>query len=593
MAKKVTKTQAKKAAKAAKKHPKIVIAIVVIVLLIVIAAVVLYFVKPDLYHKYLGVGGHAYTEWETTEASCNKDGVKTRYCTVCGEEESEVIPATHAHAYGEWQTTEPTCGADGKRERSCADCGKKDTEVLPATGNHSYGEWTTTDPTCGEDGKRERLCHVCNDKETEPIPATGKHNYTETVMEPTCGEDGKRERVCSVCYDKQVEIIPATGKHIMGPDNVCTVCGYDPNAPAKASDFSIHFLEIGKYTGDCVLIDCGDTELLIDAGSRKGSAETIKKYIDKYCDDGVLEYVISTHSDEDHIAALIGSKSGSTRTGIAYQYQIGTYIKFDKAGKDGNGKPLTTDKGNVTLYGEYEETVNYLIDKGTAVYTASQCYEEKDGAKRQYYLDENHTVSFNILYNYYYYNASSDENNYSVVTLLTEELSSGNRHYLFTGDLEESGESKMVDYYKNAANSKSEYDILPEVELYKAGHHGSKTSSTDKLLKVIKPKSVVVCCCCGATEYTKVNENTFPTQTMVDNVGKYTDKIYVTTLATGLSDKDANGNYTSLSYGGYTSMNGDIVFYTENGELKLRCSNNTTILKDTEWFKENRTWNGV
>lgn len=516
MAKKVTKTQAKKAAKAAKKHPVAVIIIVGLLLMLVIAAVVLYFVKPDLYHKYLGVGGHAYTEWETTEASCNKDGVKTRYCTVCGEEESEVIPATHAHAYGEWQTTEPTCGEDGKRERSCADCGKKDTEVLPATGKHTFG-------------------------------------------------DG----------------------------GVCTVCGYDPNAPAKASDFSIHFLEIGKYTGDCVLIDCGDTELLIDAGSRKGSAETIKKYIDKYCDDGVLEYVISTHSDEDHIAALIGSKSGSTRTGIAYQYQIGTYIKFDKAGKDGNGKPLTTDKGNVTLYGEYEETVNYLIDKGTAVYTASQCYEEKDGAKRQYYLDENHTVSFNILYNYYYYNASSDENNYSVVTLLTEELSSGNRHYLFTGDLEESGESKMVDYYKNAANSKSEYDILPEVELYKAGHHGSKTSSTDKLLKVIKPKSVVVCCCCGATEYTKVNENTFPTQTMVDNVGKYTDKIYVTTLATGLSDKDANGNYTSLSYGGYTSMNGDIVFYTEKGELKLRCSNNTTILKDTEWFKENRTWNGV
>ena len=40
-------------------------------------------------------------------------------------------------------------------------------------------------------------------------------------------------------------------------------------------------------------------------------------------------------------------------------------------------------------------------------------------------------------------------------------------------------------------------------------------------------------------------------------------------------------------------MNGDIVFYTEKGKLKLRCSNNTTVLKDTEWFKENRTWNGV
>lgn len=31
------------------------------------------------------------------------------------------------------------------------------------------------------------------------------------------------------------------------------------------SDFSIHFLELGnKYAGDCTLIKCGDTEVLID-----------------------------------------------------------------------------------------------------------------------------------------------------------------------------------------------------------------------------------------------------------------------------------------------------------------------------------------
>lgn len=41
-------------------------------------------------------------------------------------------------------------------------------------------------------------------------------------------------------------------------------------------------------------------------------------------------------------------------------------------------------------------------------------------------------------------------------------------------------------------------------------------------------------------------------------------------------------------------MNGNIVFYVDDrGKLLLYCSNNTTILKDTEWFKENRTWNGT
>ena len=40
-------------------------------------------------------------------------------------------------------------------------------------------------------------------------------------------------------------------------------------------------------------------------------------------------------------------------------------------------------------------------------------------------------------------------------------------------------------------------------------------------------------------------------------------------------------------------MNGTIVFTAKGNELSLYCSNNYTLLKDTEWFKENREWNGV
>ncbi|MBR2070860.1 MAG: hypothetical protein IJ981_05465, partial [Clostridia bacterium] len=62
-------------------------------------------------------------------------------------------------------------------------------------------------------------------------------------------------------------------------------------------ELQIHFLELGnKYTGDCTLIKVGDTEVLIDAGSRKNSAVAIKEYVDKFCTDGVLEYVIATHA---------------------------------------------------------------------------------------------------------------------------------------------------------------------------------------------------------------------------------------------------------------------------------------------------------
>ncbi len=322
------------------------------------------------------------------------------------------------------------------------------------------------------------------------------------------------------------------------------------------ADLSIHFLELGnKYTGDCTLIKCGDTEVLIDAGSRGDSAVTIKNYLDKYCTDGVLEYVIATHAHRDHISGFVGNNSGETKTGILYQYEIGTLIQFARTG-------ATTE-----IYEDYKTAVEYAESRGTAVYTADKCWYEKDGAKKQYYLDGDKKISMNILYNYYYENDTKDENDYSVCMLLTQQTEEKTYNYLFTGDLEEKGEEYLV--------QKNE---LPEVELFKGGHHGSYTASSDKLLKVIKPKNIAVCCCCGTTEFNPKEGHEFPAQEFIDRASKYTENIYCTTLILDYKNNE------------FTSMNGNIVFYYDSA-LKLYCSNNALKLKDTQWFKDNRKWN--
>jgi hypothetical protein len=41
---------------------------------------------------------------------------------------------------------------------------------------------------------------------------------------------------------------------------------------------------------------------------------------------------------------------------------------------------------------------------------------------------------------------------------------------------------------------------------------------------------------------------------------------------------------------GFTSMNGNIVISSSPNGIIVNCSNNNTILKDTEWFKKNRKW---
>ena len=525
-------------------------------------------------------GNHNYGGWETTlESDCEKAGQKERTCSVCGDVDEEIIPAmstTGTHSYGEWETTEDSnCEKAGQKERTCSVCGDVDEEIIPAmstTGTHSYGEWETVKENyCGNDGEKQRTCSVCNDVQTEVIPAVDEHKYGEweITKQNDCGTDGEKQRVCSSCQDIDTEVIPATGEHNFGKDGICPVCGQSDGTSsggvvsgdeqgAKSSDLSIHFLELGnKYTGDSTLIKCGNTEILIDAGSRKDSAATIKKYIDKYCTDGVLEYVIATHAHQDHIAGFVGSGSGNSKTGILYQYRVGTLIQFAGTGS-------TTQ-----IYTDYLTAVEYAKSRGTTVYTAKQCWYETDGAKKQYYLDENQKISMNILYNYYYDHSTKEENDYSVCMLLTQQASDKTYNYLFTGDLEEKGESYLVDNNK-----------LPEVELFKGGHHGSYTASTEKLLSVIKPKNVAVCCCCGTTEYTTNIQNTFPAQAFIDRVSKYTENIYCTTLI-----EDYSG-------GKFTSMNGNIVFYTKYDKLYLWCSNNNTILKDTDWFKANRVWRG-
>ena len=316
-----------------------------------------------------------------------------------------------------------------------------------------------------------------------------------------------------------------------------------------AGAIDINFLELGnKYTGDSTFIKAGDVDILIDAGSRQNSATTIANFIDNYCTDGKLEYVIATHAHQDHIAGFVGSNSDQ---GIFKRYKIDTLIDFS----------LTNATSQI--YNNYVSLRDEKIASGDIAhhYTANDCIQGNNGAKKEYTLSEG--VTMTILDQKFYRETTDDENDYSVCALFTQ----GNNNYLFTGDLEKKGEASLV-----ALND------LPECELFKGGHHGSYTANTDTLLSVIKPKTVCICCCAGSDEYTKTPENMFPAQAAVDRIAKYTDKVYATTV---VSDDEK----------GYKSLNGNINFHCDKGkEYTVTGSNNSVILKDTDWFKANRTW---
>ena len=387
---------------------------------------------------------------------------------------------------------------------------------------------------------------------------------------------------------------------------------------AISGDLSIHFLELGnKYTGDCTFIKAGDVDILVDAGSRVGSISTIKTYIDTYCTDGVLEYVFVTHAHEDHYG---GFATGTTTNSIFDLYECETIITFTGTNQK---QPLafnnlgvyskfnmynteTTDSTG-TLFGKFirelNDEVNTTLTKGAKAgqnpkhYTANECYNNLNGASRIISITSD--IQIEILKNYYDTAESPDENNYSVCFMLKH----GERNFLFTGDLEKEGEEHLAEFYE-----------LPQVELFKGGHHGSPTSSNACLLQEIRPKTVCVCCCSGGVEYTQNPDNTFPSQQFIDRISQYTDKVYVTTMAIVEYALDPNHGtskdksfyiydailekyiYTDKETGtymaedvGYQSMNGNIRVVSNADSVSVDCTNNNTKLKDTTWFSENRT----
>ncbi len=333
------------------------------------------------------------------------------------------------------------------------------------------------------------------------------------------------------------------------------------NRVITSGELNIHFLELGsKFVGDSVFIQCGDYDILIDAGSRNNSSSTINEYLSQYVTDNTLEFVIATHAHQDHISAFYNE---SDRTGVFEKFDTEIIIDFPLTNK------TATDK---SVLGKYIKARDKEVANGATHYTALECFNEENGAKRIYQLADG--IELEILYNYYYDHKTSgdDENNYSVCVMVNQ----ADNHYLFTGDLEKEGEEKMVEYYSTKGG-------LPHCVLYKAGHHGSGTSSSPKLLEMISPEYVCICTCAGTSEYTDNNDNQFPYQSFVDNIAKYTDKVYVTSVVDNYVDKS---NFTTS--GTVKSMNGNIVFSVIKGKIEVNCSNNNLLLKETEWFKNHR-----
>ncbi|MCM1258759.1 MAG: MBL fold metallo-hydrolase [Roseburia sp.] len=206
------------------------------------------------------------------------------------------------------------------------------------------------------------------------------------------------------------------------------------NTDDSSRNLTVHYLDIGQ--GDATLITCGENAMLIDAGDNSVGTKVQSYLLNQNITK--LDYVIGTHPDADHIGGL---------DVVITKFDCGTIF-------------LTEEEKDTLTYEDVISAMEYKGYKKTLPLPGNT-YDLGD-------------ASFTIVAPL---QENNDSNDNSIALLLTY----GDTRFFFEGDAGETEEEQIL---SSGARVKA--------DVYKIGHHGSKTSTTDDMLKAVSPVCAVI-----------------------------------------------------------------------------------------------------
>lgn len=226
---------------------------------------------------------HRFGEWKVTvAATCTKDGVSRRICSICGAVEEKSVPAP-GHNFGAWTVTKAaTCTESGISTRKCSVCSTEETMIVPSLG-HSMTATAGKAATCTEAGNSAYWsCSRCGKffsdaagkteiaKDSWVIAALGHDKATRADVAATCYASGRTaETYCKRCglVLTAGTVIQATGKHTY-ENGVCSTCGVkNPLVDVKGDTIKVDSKDNKTAAGGGLVIKADSTitdEVLAD-----------------------------------------------------------------------------------------------------------------------------------------------------------------------------------------------------------------------------------------------------------------------------------------------------------------------------------------
>lgn len=259
---------------------------------------------------------------------------------------------------------------------------------------------------------------------------------------------------CHKRYKKQNQCKDIVMK-IRGIRGICvvTVClgilliGYKPR-----EDFRIACLDVGQ--GDGIVIEIENQwNILIDGGSTNKSALGQYQLIPYLKSRGIsrLDGIYISHTDEDHISGV--------RQLFEYIGKGLTVLRVENL--------ILPEWKNIQDNKNYQELIQLAETAGTRVLYA------KAGDRVRY-----GQTSLEVLWPLS--GATGTEVNEDAMVM---EMTSGDFKGIFTGDIGKETEEKLL-----------QNGTLVDVDFLKVAHHGSKYSTGEKFLEIVKPELAVISC---------------------------------------------------------------------------------------------------